>query len=1227
MRNEELQMKNDAQSSTALSRVHDKSQHGKSPQKGRCNEESKLAFLIPLFSFLIFLACHDPLSPSQPENIPTGKGSFSLSVSVARTILPDTPTEFASYTLVFEPSSGSTKVETERSHDQLSDPVYLDTGTYELVVTAFIDENKPAARGSETITINAGLSTSKEVKLRAIIENNVKGDFTYTVFFPAGLVTAGLTVTPLNATTGSPEHNANFLSGGDTGTATDTRTLNTGYYNVVVTLIKNNGNTLIWRELLHVYANLESVLDMEFTDADFYKTKYTVTFIDGSTELINLRQDNVLHGTTVTEPDDPTKDSYTFGGWYSDEAFSTEYDFSAAVIGNITLYAKWDEIPVSGVTLNKTSTSIFVGSTETLTYTVSPSNATNQNVTWESSDEDVATVSNAGLVTAVGIGTATITATSNADSSVTASCAVTVSNVAVTNITGVPTAATAGTALILNVTVVPNNATNKTISWSLVSVGTTGATISGSTLNTTGPGTVTIRATIAGGLANGGNYTQIFEITVTCTVTFNSNGGGAVASQTVGGGGTASKPRTPAYPGQAFLGWYSNSGLTVLYNFGTTVTGNITLYAKWRAMTADEKTDFGADATIHDIFTVANTEEWNAAVSAISDGGNDKNYAIDVIGNFDVASVTTATFGDATGIKVSLRGSRTLTISIPNTTDRGNLIRIAADQTVILRDLTLQGLSGTNNDTCLVYMRGVNSAFTMHSGKITGNTNYLSTSAGGVFVYTSGTFTMYGGEISGNKAADGGGVSVSGGTFTMNGGTISGNTAGSRGGGVYVGIDGTFTMNGGTISGNTASGSNGGGVRVADHGMFIMGRDVKSTSDVDLPKISGNNSYYEGGGVYVLGSTGTFHIVNGIIYGSNVADTSLRNTTTYGQDMAFYNSSKGTAQRGTFSGTGGAWVSKGDLVAAVNAGTIDTIKVVNGDLIATTEEDKADFGAGEAIHGTFNVSTLAEWNAAKTAITDGGNAKNYIINVTGNFDVEGATTATFGSVTGITVSLRGDKTMTLSGTGSLLRTAAGQTVILRGPSLQGSGTNNASLVYVTGAGSAFTMQSGKISGNTSSSSGGGVYVSMGTFTMHGGTISGNTASTYGGGVSLSSGTFDMYSGEISVNTASQGGGVWVNTGTFTMYGGTISGNTASTYGGGVYNGGTFRIVTGTIYGSNEAVTSLKNTATTSGAALSISNNSTTQRGTFNGVTWVPATGGDLATNNNTIKVLNGAIVP
>ena len=82
-------------------------------------------------------------------------------------------------------------------------------------------------------------------------------------------------------------------------------------------------------------------------------------------------------------------------------------------------------VRVTGVTLNKETTSIVFGGTETLTAAVAPENATNKKVTWGTSDASVATVDANGVVTAKGVGEATITVTTE-DNSHQATCTVTV---------------------------------------------------------------------------------------------------------------------------------------------------------------------------------------------------------------------------------------------------------------------------------------------------------------------------------------------------------------------------------------------------------------------------------------------------------------------------------------------------------------------------------------------------------------------------------------------------------------------------------------------------------------------------------------------------------------------------------------------------------------------------------------------------------------------------------
>jgi hypothetical protein len=85
-------------------------------------------------------------------------------------------------------------------------------------------------------------------------------------------------------------------------------------------------------------------------------------------------------------------------------------------------------VKLTSITLNKLTTTILVGKTETLTVeTVTPDDATDKTVTWSSDKTAVATVDDNGLVTAVAVGTAIITATAKDGSGVTDKCTVTVS--------------------------------------------------------------------------------------------------------------------------------------------------------------------------------------------------------------------------------------------------------------------------------------------------------------------------------------------------------------------------------------------------------------------------------------------------------------------------------------------------------------------------------------------------------------------------------------------------------------------------------------------------------------------------------------------------------------------------------------------------------------------------------------------------------------------------------
>ena len=164
---------------------------------------------------------------------------------------------------------------------------------------------------------------------------------------------------------------------------------------------------------------------------------------------------------------------------------------------------------VTGVTLSETTLTLDVGESDTLTATITPSNATDQNVTWSSDNESVATVDQNGRVTAVAQGGATITAAVDGKS---AECYVTVNAAAPVPVTSVSLDKTSlelteGKTAQLTATVEPNNATNKNVTWE--SSNTSVATVDANGLVTAvSAGTATITVTTV----DGGK-------TDTCTVT------------------------------------------------------------------------------------------------------------------------------------------------------------------------------------------------------------------------------------------------------------------------------------------------------------------------------------------------------------------------------------------------------------------------------------------------------------------------------------------------------------------------------------------------------------------------------------------------------------------------------------------------------------------------------------------------------------------------------------
>ena len=197
-------------------------------------------------------------------------------------------------------------------------------------------------------------------------------------------------------------------------------------------------------------------------------------------------------------------------------------------------------IPVSGVTINSAS-SVVKGSTLNMSAGITPSNATNKNVTWSvTAGTGNASIDSNGMLSATAVGTVTVTATSVADPTVSATKEMTIEPQAVTGIVvnsaNDATSVVNGNRLNMSATVTPDNAIDKNVIWS-VTPGTGAATIDSSgVLTVTAVGTVTVKAISA-------SNTDIFGTKV-ITITAPANNNNDNNSDSGGGGG--SSPVAPA---------------------------------------------------------------------------------------------------------------------------------------------------------------------------------------------------------------------------------------------------------------------------------------------------------------------------------------------------------------------------------------------------------------------------------------------------------------------------------------------------------------------------------------------------------------------------------------------------------------------------------------------------------------------------------------------------------
>ena len=254
------------------------------------------------------------------------------------------------------------------------------------------------------------------------------------------------------------------------------------------------------------------------------------------------------------------------------------------------------EIAVESLAIEEEGLVLFIGDSQQLHAVFTPDNATDRSVAWSIDRDDVATVNENGLVTAVEKGEAKVTATASGK---TATCKVSVYDniVSVTGVTLPDAVLTVdrGEILTLVATVEPADATNRTVSWT--SSDPTVAFISQEgELQALKLGKTVITVT-----TEDGGFTATCDVTVDAseyTVTFETNGGAAIAPVTVKKGDMLQRPADPQKGGMdeglyegtvldpdagtlTFAGWYTDLELQNEYDFSTVLSSDITLYAKW----------------------------------------------------------------------------------------------------------------------------------------------------------------------------------------------------------------------------------------------------------------------------------------------------------------------------------------------------------------------------------------------------------------------------------------------------------------------------------------------------------------------------------------------------------------------------------------------------------------------------------------------------------------------
>ena len=243
--------------------------------------------------FLLALAGCTNMFGTFDGNHSDKEGLFSLKIAgEGRTIMPAAMASEYYYTLRFTPATGS-PVTFDKNHGDISAPVKLPAGTYDLTVTAYSDSGrtKEAAKGElKNITVSPAQAASGTVNLVPNIEAGGTGTFSWKIKYPAGAA-GGLKIAPYAGAPGidpvTPE-NGWIIFDAAKNENSGSEALGTGYYKVFFSLTDAQERRMARTEYLHVYNNMDSRFEFEFLEKHFIEantstaTAFTIsgTFAD-----------------------------------------------------------------------------------------------------------------------------------------------------------------------------------------------------------------------------------------------------------------------------------------------------------------------------------------------------------------------------------------------------------------------------------------------------------------------------------------------------------------------------------------------------------------------------------------------------------------------------------------------------------------------------------------------------------------------------------------------------------------------------------------------------------------------------------------------------------------------------------------------------------------------------------------------------------------------------------